>query len=178
MATQFYPWAERMVLLLGSSKGFCIYKNIPCVTNIINYRIGWYSRSGFLCIYESGLKKNMCTHEHTHSCTHVPSYTWTQGPRTHAPAKAVKQHAIGCGTLCRCAQEQKKQRTHVHEHTRAQEQEKRSFSRTRVHVYIRTYFLTLVCTLLSIYILSYIRTLSRTFESYFLRTYVIASESE
>lgn len=120
----------------------------------------------------------MCTHEHTYSCAHVLGYTGTQRPRTHSPAKAVKQHAIGCGTLCRCAQEQKKQRTHVHEHTRAQEQEKRSFSRTRVHVYIRTYFLTLVCALLSLYILSHIHTLLRTFECSFLRTYVIASESE
>lgn len=50
----------------------------------------------------------MCTHEHTYSCAHVLGYTGTQRPRTHSPAKAVKQHAIGCGTVCRCAQEQKK----------------------------------------------------------------------
>lgn len=61
--------------------------------------------------------------------THVHMYSVTQEhkePRTRAPAKAVKQHAIGCGTVCRCAQEQKKQRTRVHEYTRAQEQEKQS----------------------------------------------------
>ena len=120
----------------------------------------------------------MCTHEHTYSCAHVLGYTGTQRPRTHSPAKAVKQHAIGCGTVCRCAQEQKKQRTRVHEYTRAQEQEERGSSRTRVHVYIRTHFLTFVCALLSLYVLAYMHTLLRTFESSFLRTYVIASESE
>lgn len=61
------------------------------------------------------------THVHIYSVTHEH-----KEPCTHAPAKAVKQHAIGCGAVCRCAQEQKKQRTHVHEYTRAQEQEKQS----------------------------------------------------
>ena len=64
---------------------------------------------------------SICTHVHMYSITHGH-----KGPRTRAPAKAVKQHAIGCGTICRCAQERKKQRTRVHEYTRAQEQEKQS----------------------------------------------------
>lgn len=61
------------------------------------------------------------TYVHMHSVTYEH-----KEPRTHAPANAVKQHAIGCGTVCRCAQEQKKQRTHVHKYTRSQEQEKQS----------------------------------------------------
>ena len=119
---------------LGCRKGFCTHKNIPCVTNIINFRIGWYSRGGFLCIYESGLKKNMCTHEHANSCTHALSHTWTQGT---AHTCACQGREAACHRMrdrmqmCTRTEETENTCTWVHKRTRTRE--------TKFLVYICTY---------------------------------------